>query len=68
MEGFFRRGAFSHAEQAYIRETMDYQWKKLAPGGRTAERVRKDFEKDYNEKGLRLAKKHAETILSGDCI
>ncbi len=68
MEGFFRRGAFSRTEQIYIRETMDYQWKKLAPGGRTAERVRKDFEKNYNEKGLRLAKKHAETILSGDCI
>jgi glutamate--cysteine ligase len=65
MEGFFRRGAFTRTEQAYIRETLDYQWKKFAPGGRTAERVRQDFETGYNEKGLRLAQQHAATILSG---
>ena len=68
MEGFFRKGAFSHIEREYIRETMDYQWKKFAPGFRTAERVRADFEGDYMTKGLNLAKKYSAELLRSEGI
>lgn len=43
MEGFFRKGAFTEVERKYIREALDFQWKKLEPGKRLAERVRRDW-------------------------
>lgn len=54
MEGFFRKGAFTEVERKYIREAMDFQWKKLEPGMRRAERVRQEFGEAYMEKGLTL--------------
>ncbi len=52
MEGFFRKGAFTEVERKYIREAMDFQWKKLEPGMRRAERVRRDFGEAYVERGV----------------
>lgn len=62
IEGFFCKGAFSQVERAYIRSTLDYQWQKFRPGQRRAELVRKDFEDDYCQKGLALAREHSEAL------
>ena len=64
MYGFFRRGAFSRIEKAYIQEALNYQAQKLERGKRTAERVRQDFDEDYMEKGLALAKAHSDALVS----
>lgn len=62
IEGFFRKGVFTSVERRYIREALTYQKRKLAPGCRYAEIVRREFGENYQEKGLELAKKHAETL------
>lgn len=50
------------AEWAYIREALDFQWRKLEPGGRPAEIIREEFRKEYNRKGLELAKAHSRKL------
>lgn len=50
------------AEWAYIREALDFQWRKLEPGGRPAEIIREKFRKEYNRKGLELAKVHSRKL------
>lgn len=50
------------AEWAYIREALDFQWRKLEPGGRPAEIIRDEFRKEYNRKGLELAKAHSRKL------
>ncbi len=50
------------AEWAYIREALDFQWRKLEPGGRPAEIIREKFWKEYNRKGLELAKAHSRKL------
>lgn len=49
-------------EWAYIREALDFQWRKLEPGGRPAEIIRDEFRKEYNRKGLELAKAHSRKL------
>lgn len=49
-------------EWAYIREALDFQWRKLEPGGRPAEIIREEFRKGYNRKGLELAKAHSRKL------
>lgn len=49
-------------EGAYIREALDFQWRKLEPGGRPAEIIREEFRKEYNRKGLELAKAHSRKL------
>ena len=49
-------------EWAYIREALDFQWRKLEPGGRPAEIIREEFRKEYNRKGLELAKAHSRKL------
>ena len=62
IEGFYRKGVFTAVETRYIREAIAYQKRKLAPGCRYADLVRREFADDYMAKGLALAKKHAETL------
>lgn len=50
------------AEWAYIREALDFQWRKLEPGGRPAEIIREEFRKEYNRKGLELARAHSRKL------
>ena len=50
------------AEWAYIREALDFQWRKLEPGGRPAEIIREEFRKGYNRKGLELARAHGRKL------
>lgn len=50
------------AEWAYIREALNFQWRKLEPGGRPAEIIREEFRKEYNRKGLELAKAHSRKL------
>ena len=50
------------AEWAYIREALDFQWRKLEPGGRPAEIIREEFRKGYNRKGLELARAHSRKL------
>lgn len=50
------------AEWAYIREALDFQWRKLEPGGRPAEIIRDEFRKGYNQKGLELARAHSRKL------
>jgi len=52
------------AKWAYIREALDFQWRKLEPGGRPAEIIREEFRKGYNRKGLELAKAHSRKLRS----
>ena len=54
------------AEWAYIREALDFQWCKLEPGGRPAEIIREEFRKEYNRKGLELAKAHSRKLCQED--
>lgn len=54
------------AEWAYIREALDFQWRKLEPGGRPAEIIREEFRKEYNRKGLELAKAHSRKLCEED--
>ena len=54
------------AEWAYIREALDFQWRKLEPGGRPAENIREEFRKEYNRKGLELAKAHSRKLCQED--
>ena len=54
------------AEWAYIREALDFQWRKLEPGGRPAEIIREEFRKEYNRKGLELAKAHSRKLCQED--
>ena len=54
------------AEWAYIREALDFQWRKLEPGGRPAEIIREKFRKEYNRKGLELAKAHSRKLCEED--
>lgn len=54
------------AEWAYIREALDFQWRKLEPGGRPAEIIRDEFRKEYNRKGLELAKAHSRKLCQED--
>ena len=54
------------AEWAYIREALDFQWRKLEPGGRPAEIIRDEFRKEYNRKGLGLAKAHSRKLCQED--
>lgn len=54
------------AEWAYIREALDFQWRKLEPGGRPAEIIREEFRKGYNRKGLELAKAHSRKLCQED--
>ena len=49
-------------EWAYIREALDFQWRKLEPGGRPAEIIREEFRKEYNRKGLELARAHSRKL------
>ena len=53
-------------EWAYIREALDFQWRKLEPGGRPAEIIREKFRKEYNRKGLELAKAHRRKLCQED--
>ncbi|MEE1375302.1 MAG: hypothetical protein U0L07_08315 [Clostridia bacterium] len=53
-------------EWAYIREALDFQWRKLEPGGRPAEIIREEFRKGYNRKGLELAKAHSRKLCQED--
>ena len=53
-------------EWAYIREALDFQWRKLEPGGRPAEIIREKFRKEYNRKGLELAKAHSRKLCEED--
>ncbi len=53
-------------EWAYIREALDFQWRKLEPGGRPAEIIREEFRKEYNRKGLELAKAHRRKLCQED--
>lgn len=53
-------------EWAYIREALDFQWRKLEPGGRPAEIIRDEFRKEYNRKGLELAKAHSRKLCQED--
>lgn len=50
------------AEWAYIWEALNFQWRKLEPGGRPAEIIREEFRKEYNRKGLELAKAHSRKL------
>ena len=50
------------AEWAYIREALDFQWRKLEPGGRPAEIIREEFREGYNRKGLELARAHSRKL------
>lgn len=50
------------AEWAYIREALDFQRRKLEPGGRPAEIIREEFRKGYNRKGLELARAHSRKL------
>lgn len=50
------------AEWAYIREALNFQWRKLEPGCRPAEIIREEFRKEYNRKGLELAKAHSRKL------
>ncbi len=54
------------AEWAYIREALDFQWRKLEPGGRPAEIIRDEFRKGYNQKGLELARAHSRKLCQED--
>ena len=54
------------AEWAYIREALDFQWRKLEPGGRPAEIIRDEFREGYNRKGLELAKAHSRKLCRED--
>lgn len=54
------------AEWAYIREALDFQWRKLEPGGRPAEVIREKFREGYNRKGLELAKAHSRKLCQED--
>lgn len=54
------------AEWAYIREALDFQCRKLEPGGRPAEIIREEFRKEYNRKGLELAKAHSRKLCQED--
>lgn len=54
------------AEWAYIREALDFQWRKLEPGGRPAEVIREKFREGYNRKGLELAKAHSRKLCEED--
>ena len=54
------------AEWAYIREALDFQWRKLEPGGRPAEIIREEFRKEYNRKGLELARAHSRKLCQED--
>lgn len=54
------------AEWAYIREALDFQWRKLEPGGRPAEIIWEEFRKEYNRKGLELAKAHSRKLRQED--
>lgn len=54
------------AEWAYIREALDFQWRKLEPGGRPAEIIRDEFRKGYNRKGLELARAHSRKLCQED--
>ena len=54
------------AEDAYIREALDFQWRKLEPGGRPAEIIREEFREGYNRKGLNLAKAHSRKLCQED--
>lgn len=54
------------AKWAYIREALDFQWRKLEPGGRPAEIIREEFRKGYNRKGLELAKAHSRKLCQED--
>lgn len=49
-------------EWVYIREALDFQWRKLEPGGRPAEIIRDEFRKGYNQKGLELARAHSRKL------
>ena len=49
-------------EWVYIREALDFQWRKLEPGGRPAEIIRDEFRKEYNRKGLELARAHSRKL------
>ena len=67
MEEFFAGGGGSapvggSAEWAYIREALDFQWRKLEPGGRPAEIIREEFREGYNRKGLELARAHSRKL------
>ena len=53
-------------EWAYIREALDFQWRKLEPGGRPAEIIRDEFRKEYNRKGLELARAHSKKLCRED--
>lgn len=53
-------------EWVYIREALDFQWRKLEPGGRPAEIIRDEFRKEYNRKGLELAKAHSRKLCQED--
>lgn len=53
-------------EWAYIREALDFQWRKLEPGGRPAEIIRDEFRKGYNQKGLELARAHSRKLCQED--
>ena len=53
-------------EWAYIREALDFQWRKLEPGGRPAEIIREEFRKEYNRKGLELARAHSRKLCQED--
>lgn len=50
------------AEWAYVRGALDFQWRKLEPGGRPAEVIRKEFQEEYNRKGLELARAHSRKL------
>lgn len=76
MEEFFEGGGSAlaggavpvggSAEWAYIREALDFQWRKLEPGGRPAEIIRDEFREGYNRKGLELAKAHSRKLCRED--
>lgn len=66
LEEFFEDGGSASAEGAYIREALDFQWRKLEPGGRPAEIIRDEFRKEYNRKGLELAKAHSRKLCQED--
>lgn len=69
MEEFFEGGSAPVAgsgEWAYIRAALDFQWRKLEPGGRPAEIIRDEFREGYNRKGLELAKAHSRKLCRED--
>lgn len=53
-------------ERVYIRGALDFQWRKLEPGGRPAEVIREKFREGYNRKGLELAKAHSRKLCQED--